>query len=28
VHIGRPRQPPEDRDRPRLSDLVTRWTGD
>jgi len=27
VHIGRPRQPPEDRDRPRLSDLVTRWTG-
>jgi nitroreductase len=27
VHIGRPRQPPEDRDRPRLSDLVTRWNG-
>lgn len=27
VHIGRPRQMPEDRDRPRLSDLVTRWTG-
>jgi nitroreductase len=25
VHIGRPRQAPEDRDRPRLSDVVTRW---
>jgi nitroreductase len=25
VHIGRPRAAPEDRDRPRLSDLVTRW---
>lgn len=28
VHIGLSRQPPEDRVRPRLSDLVTRWTGD
>jgi nitroreductase len=27
VHIGRPRHTPEDRDRPRLQDLVTRWTG-
>jgi nitroreductase len=25
VHIGRPRLKPEDRDRPRLADLVTRW---
>jgi nitroreductase len=25
VHIGRPRKAPEDRDRPRLSDVVTRW---
>jgi nitroreductase len=27
VHIGQPRQPPEERDRPRVSDLVTRWAG-
>jgi nitroreductase len=25
IHIGRPRLTPEDRDRPRLADLVTRW---
>jgi nitroreductase len=28
VHIGRPRIAPEDRDRPRLADLVTRWSAD
>jgi nitroreductase len=28
VHIGRPRLKPEDRDRPRLADLVTRWPGE
>ncbi len=28
VHIGRPRLTPEDRDRPRLADLVTRWPGE
>jgi nitroreductase len=28
VHIGRPRMKPEDRDRPRLSDLVMRWSGE
>jgi nitroreductase len=27
VHIGRPRLTPEDRTRPRLQDLVTRWPG-
>jgi nitroreductase len=25
VHIGRPRKPPEDRDRPKLSDIVSRY---
>jgi nitroreductase len=25
VHIGRPRQPPEERDRPALADIVTRF---
>jgi nitroreductase len=25
VHIGRPRLTPEDRDRPRLADIATRW---
>jgi len=28
VHIGRPRLKPEDRNRPRLTDLVTRWSGE
>lgn len=28
VHIGRPRLAPEDRDRPRLTALVTRWPGE
>ncbi len=28
VHIGRPRVVPEDRDRPRLADLVTHWPGE
>ena len=27
VHIGTPRTIPEDRDRPRLEDIVTRWSG-
>jgi nitroreductase len=27
VHIGRPARPPEDRDRPRLADIVTRFQG-
>jgi len=27
VHIGRPAKPPEDRDRPRLADIVTRYSG-
>jgi nitroreductase len=27
VHIGRPAQPPEDRPRPPLSDIVTRYGG-
>lgn len=27
VHIGRPAKPPEDRDRPRLDDIVTRYGG-
>src|SRR6478609_4016802 len=27
VHIGRPAKPPEDRDRPRLDEIVTRYTG-
>ena len=26
VHIGRPRQPPEERDRPKLSDIVSRYS--
>lgn len=26
VHIGRPRQPPQDRDRPKLSDIVSRYS--
>jgi len=25
VHIGRPTKPPEDRDRPKLADIVTRF---
>ncbi len=25
VHIGRPAKPPEDRDRPKLADIVTRY---
>jgi hypothetical protein len=25
VHIGRPRKPPEDRERPALADIVTRF---
>ena len=27
VHIGRPAKPPEDRDRPKLADVVTRFGG-
>jgi nitroreductase len=27
VHIGRPAKPPEDRDRPKLETIVTRYTG-
>jgi len=27
VHIGRPRQKPEDRERPKLSEIVTRFPG-
>jgi len=27
VHIGRPATPPEDRDRPKLDEIVTRYTG-
>ncbi len=27
VHIGRPARPPEDRERPKLADIVTRYTG-
>ena len=27
VHIGRPAKPPEDRDRPKLSDIVTHYRG-
>jgi nitroreductase len=27
VHIGRPAKPPEDRDRPKLGDIVTRYSG-
>jgi nitroreductase len=27
VHIGTPLRPPEDRDRPRLADIVTRYQG-
>ena len=27
VHIGRPVKPPEDRDRPKLETIVTRYTG-
>jgi nitroreductase len=27
VHIGRPAKPPEERDRPRLADIVTRYGG-
>jgi nitroreductase len=27
VHIGRPAKPPEDRDRPKLADIVTRFSG-
>ncbi len=27
VHIGRPSQPPQDRDRPKLTDIVTRYAG-
>ncbi len=27
VHIGRPAKPPEDRDRPKLADIVTRYGG-
>ena len=25
VHIGRPRKPPEERDRPKLADIVSRY---
>jgi nitroreductase len=27
VHIGRPAKPPEDRDRPKLAEIVTRYAG-
>ncbi len=27
VHIGRPARPPEERDRPKLADVVTRYSG-
>jgi nitroreductase len=27
VHIGTAAKPPEERERPRLSDIVTRWRG-
>ena len=27
VHIGRPAKPPQDRDRPKLADIVTRFGG-
>jgi nitroreductase len=27
VHIGHPAKPPEDRDRPKLADIVTRYRG-
>ncbi|HEX3709123.1 MAG TPA: nitroreductase [Pseudolabrys sp.] len=27
VHIGRPARPPEDRDRPKLGDIVTHYSG-
>ncbi|MBV9558643.1 MAG: nitroreductase [Pseudolabrys sp.] len=27
VHIGRPKQPPQDRERPQLADIVTRYAG-
>ena len=27
VHIGRPARPPEDRDRPKLADIVSRFDG-
>jgi nitroreductase len=27
VHIGRPAKPPEERDRPKLADIVTRFSG-
>jgi nitroreductase len=27
VHIGRPAKPPEERDRPKLDDIVTRYSG-
>ena len=27
VHIGRPRQPPEDRERPKLAEIVTHFPG-
>ncbi|MDP2411034.1 MAG: nitroreductase [Pseudolabrys sp.] len=27
VHIGRPARPPEDRDRPKLADIVTHYVG-
>jgi nitroreductase len=27
VHIGRPAKPPEDRDRPPLEEIVTRYSG-
>lgn len=27
VHIGRPAKPPEERDRPKLADIVTRFRG-
>ena len=26
VHIGRPRKPPEERDRPKLADIVSRYS--
>jgi nitroreductase len=27
VYIGTPAEPPEERERPKLSDIVSRWQG-
>jgi hypothetical protein len=27
VYIGTPAEPPEERERPKLSDIVSRWRG-